>query len=207
MAKRKHVSDALQAEVLVKSRRRCCVCFGLNNDATLKHGQIAHLDKNAANDSESNLAFLCLVHHDQFDSRTSQSKNFTRTEIERYRVELYQHFSSWNRFTQPKFLLNYIAASIGTKDIAKTLLKVGHEVTLFPVFQIQIALVENEVELIDGDLAFPLLHILDNLASWGWLTYEFDEPDEQDNHFRFRISQTDPDAAKDLMNTVLELER
>ena len=32
MGKRKRVSDAVQAEVLVTSRRRCCVCFGLHHE-------------------------------------------------------------------------------------------------------------------------------------------------------------------------------
>jgi hypothetical protein len=49
VARRRRVADAVQAEVLVKSRRRCCVCYGLNRDADTKQGQIAHLDKNRAN--------------------------------------------------------------------------------------------------------------------------------------------------------------
>jgi hypothetical protein len=36
------------------------------------------------------LAFLCFEHHDQFDSSTSQSKNFTLQEVKRYREELYE---------------------------------------------------------------------------------------------------------------------
>ena len=86
-----------------------------------KPGQIAHLDKDPANNSEENLAFLCFEHHDQFDSRTSQSKNLTRLEIERYRLELYQHFSPWNRVSHPEYLLNYLAASISIEDMAKIL--------------------------------------------------------------------------------------
>jgi hypothetical protein len=145
--KRKRVSDSVQAEVLVKSRRRCCVCFGLERDESEKQGQIAHLDKNPANDSESNLAFLCLGHHDQFDSRTSQSKNLTAAEIMRYRTDLYACFSPWNRIATPEHLLNFVVASISNKDIARTLLKVGREATAFPDFQIQLALTEKEVSL------------------------------------------------------------
>ena len=82
----------IQAEtrVLLISRRRCCVCFGLRGDAGIKRGQIAHLDGDPSNNSDDNLAFLCLEHHDEYDGRTSQSKGLTIREIKHYRVELYE---------------------------------------------------------------------------------------------------------------------
>ncbi len=90
---RKRVSQATQDAVLLKSKRRCCICFGLQGDIDLKPGQIAHLDKNNQNDAEENLAFLCLTHHDQYDSITRQSKNFTIGEVKHYRVRLYEKLS------------------------------------------------------------------------------------------------------------------
>jgi hypothetical protein len=69
-------------------RRRCCVCFGLNADRREKKGQVAHLDGDPSNNSLDNLAFLCLEHHDQYDSRTSQSKGLTIDEVKKYRDEL-----------------------------------------------------------------------------------------------------------------------
>jgi hypothetical protein len=86
---RKPVSQEVQASVLVKSRRRCCICFGLNRDTALKPGQIAHLDGNSSNGSEENLAFLCFEHHDQLDSTTRQSKNLTMQEVKEFRKELH----------------------------------------------------------------------------------------------------------------------
>lgn len=86
---RKRTSSTTEAEVLSNSRRRCCICFGLNRDLRVKSGQIAHLDKDSLNDAYDNLAFMCLEHHDAYDSSTSQSKNFTRAEVKRYRDELY----------------------------------------------------------------------------------------------------------------------
>ena len=53
-------------------------------------GQIVHLDGDASNSKEDNLAFLCLEHHDQFDSRTSQGKGFTKDEVVYYRDQLYK---------------------------------------------------------------------------------------------------------------------
>src|ERR1700722_15297894 len=85
---RKVVPQEVQDKVLVACRRRCAICFGLNRDPTIKAGQIAHLDRDAANSSFDNLVFLCLEHHDQFDSRTSQSKGLTVDEVRRFRQEL-----------------------------------------------------------------------------------------------------------------------
>jgi hypothetical protein len=85
---RKAVPQETQVEVLAACRRRCAICFGLNRDTGIKPGQIAHLDRDAANPSFDNLVLLCLVHHDQFDSKTSQSKGLTSDEVWRFRQEL-----------------------------------------------------------------------------------------------------------------------
>jgi len=85
---RKSISPKTQANVLLKSRRRCCICFGLHRDTSIKQGQIAHLDGDHSNNKENNLAFLCFDHHDQYDSTTSQSKNFTIIEVLQFRTEL-----------------------------------------------------------------------------------------------------------------------
>lgn len=78
-------------EVLVLSRRRCAICFGLNHDNNVKKGQIAHLDGNRKNNDLDNLAFLCFDHHDEYDSTTSQSKSLQLNEVKTYRQELYQN--------------------------------------------------------------------------------------------------------------------
>lgn len=86
---RARISADVQAAVLLRARRRCCICFGLKRDTSIKQGQIAHLDGDSSNGAEDNLAFLCFDHHDQFDSTTSQSKNFTRVEVKAFRTELH----------------------------------------------------------------------------------------------------------------------
>src|ERR1019366_6110509 len=77
-------------DVLVASRRRCCVCFGLSNDPAEKKGQIAHIDRDASNSARDNLVFLCFDHPDQYDSRTSQSKGLTEEEVREYRAQLHR---------------------------------------------------------------------------------------------------------------------
>ncbi len=89
MANRKKTPGDTEVEVLYQSGRRCCICFGLNNDFSEKQGQIAHLDRNNCNNKLKNLAFFCLEHHDRYDTRTSQSKGWTIGEVKRYRSELY----------------------------------------------------------------------------------------------------------------------
>ena len=96
---RKSISPEVISNVLLKSRRRCCICYGLDRDTTLRSGQVAHLDQNASNNSEDNLAFLCLHHHDEYDSRTSQRKGFSVSEVKEFRAELYKALGQ--AFTQP----------------------------------------------------------------------------------------------------------
>ena len=94
---RRSVPKDTQGEVLAACRRRCAICFGLNRDTAIKTGQIAHLDRDAANPSLDNLVFLCLEHHDQFDSKTSQSKGLSSEEVRRFRQELIGMFEPWER--------------------------------------------------------------------------------------------------------------
>jgi hypothetical protein len=56
----------------------------------VKRGQIAHLDRNNENSSESNLVFLCLEHHDEYDGKTSVSKALREDEVRHWRDELYR---------------------------------------------------------------------------------------------------------------------
>lgn len=88
MGHRKVIPKAVIADVVASSRRRCCICLALSNDATEKRGQIAHLDRDSSNNSPENLVFMCLDHHDQYDSRTSQSKGITVDEVRRYQAQL-----------------------------------------------------------------------------------------------------------------------
>ncbi|MCW5871842.1 MAG: hypothetical protein KIS61_31615 [Candidatus Eremiobacteraeota bacterium] len=64
------------------------MCYALQSDGTAKNGQIAHLDKNRNNNKLDNLAWLCLAHHDDYDSTRRQTRNFTPAEVKRYRAVL-----------------------------------------------------------------------------------------------------------------------
>jgi hypothetical protein len=90
---RKPIPREIEAALLSRSRRRCPLCYYIDNDVREKHGQIAHLDNNPGNASEDNLAFLCIAHHSVYDSTTSQHKNYTHSEVKAYRDRLYQEMA------------------------------------------------------------------------------------------------------------------
>lgn len=88
---RKKVSVNDEKDVLVFSKRRCALCYGVSNEHGEKKGQIAHLDHDSSNSVFENLVFLCFDHHDAYDSTTRQSKNYTAAEIRHYRDKLYSY--------------------------------------------------------------------------------------------------------------------
>ncbi len=89
-SRRKKTPNANEIEVLAKSGRRCCICFYVNGDTHVKKGQIAHLDHNPANFKLENLAWLCLKHHDEYDTKPSQSKGWKIGEVQKYRDQLHK---------------------------------------------------------------------------------------------------------------------
>ncbi|HEX4498374.1 MAG TPA: hypothetical protein VIE43_22045 [Thermoanaerobaculia bacterium] len=62
-----------------------------------KKGQIAHLDHNSSNNSADNLSYLCLDHHDEYDSHASQAKGLREKEVKFYRESLYQAIRQYMR--------------------------------------------------------------------------------------------------------------
>lgn len=94
MANRKSIPKRTETRVLKSSARRCALCFGLTGDLDEKKGQIAHLDHDPSNPALDNLAWLCFDHHDAYDGKTRQSKNYTLEEVKAYRDELYEEIAS-----------------------------------------------------------------------------------------------------------------
>lgn len=97
---RKPPSEEAETDILFNSRRRCALCFGLFSDLSPKRGQIAHVDRDSSNSEYENLCFLCLPHHDEYDSKTSQSKRFTPSELARHREALYTYIRSGQALTE-----------------------------------------------------------------------------------------------------------
>lgn len=90
---RKAITPVTQADVVIKSKRRCALCVFLKEDHSERPGQIAHLNGDHSDNRFENLVWLCLEHHDKYDSKTSQTKNYTQLEVRNYRNELYRMYS------------------------------------------------------------------------------------------------------------------
>jgi hypothetical protein len=89
MRRRRSVLNAVQTDVLLASRRRCCLCVFLDRLDTERKGQVAHLNHDPRDRRFENLVFLCLEHHDEYDGKTSQSKGYTADELRTCRDRLY----------------------------------------------------------------------------------------------------------------------
>ncbi len=95
---RQSIPKQIETELLLSCRRRCAICYGLHRDNRIKQGQIAHLNQRPDNNVLENLCFLCLDHHDIYDSRTSQSKKLTIEEVKAFKAEIEEHIREmWNR--------------------------------------------------------------------------------------------------------------
>jgi len=71
--------------------RRCAFCFAFDDDRTAQPaGQVAHIDRDPENASLENAAYLCLKHHNDYDSKPSQAKRLTPNELKHHQAMLYE---------------------------------------------------------------------------------------------------------------------
>jgi len=87
-ASRPKIPQEISHAVLTKSRRRCAFCYHFESDGNTKEGQIAHIDRKRTNNLENNLVYLCLDHHNKYDSTTSQSKGLLPEELKTAKKQL-----------------------------------------------------------------------------------------------------------------------
>jgi hypothetical protein len=94
MTVRKRPTSSIETAVLVASHRKCCLCYYWDEIKGRCKGQIAHINGKAHDSRFDNLVFLCIDHHDEYDSRTSQSKGITSGELRVFRNRLYKELNS-----------------------------------------------------------------------------------------------------------------
>ena len=97
MQMRKLIPQQVVASILIESRRRCCFCFFWDGDLTQKEGQITHVDRDHENNAQENLAFLCLKHHNEYDRKQLQAKNYTPEELQHAKKQLVEHMTHSGR--------------------------------------------------------------------------------------------------------------
>lgn len=113
---RKRIASVVETKLLTLSRRRCCVCASLENDSGVKtDGQIAHVDRNRTNNELDNLVYLCLRHHDLYDTVRRQSKGITAQELKHYRGELYQNLGTDRHWLPPASLVEESQIQLGER--------------------------------------------------------------------------------------------
>lgn len=86
--KRRPIPTAIEAQLLVDCRRRCCLCYFWGNDSSEKVGQIAHIERSPSNNDYNNLVYLCFKHHNEYDRRESQGKGITQEEVRQAKKRL-----------------------------------------------------------------------------------------------------------------------
>ena len=97
---RKDFPDVVQVAVVTRCRRKCAMCFALDNDRDEKRGQLAHIDRNHSNNTMENAAYLCLKHHDLYDTSYSQSKRYLPDELREYQRTLWASLESFQIGTE-----------------------------------------------------------------------------------------------------------
>ncbi len=80
------------------------------------------MDRDNQNNKFDNLAFLCLEHHDQYDSKSSQSKGLSLGEIKRYRTSLYEAMKERRELSWPASPKSTFNVLIDEIDLTKSLL-------------------------------------------------------------------------------------
>jgi hypothetical protein len=114
MGNRKSLTAQTGSYVLLASRRRCCICYGLNHDDGFKEGHIAHINRDPSDSDVDNLAYMCLPHHNWYDTKPSQSKTPTTEEAKHYRGMLYDEMKRRDEAHMSGTALSEIAQQVRT---------------------------------------------------------------------------------------------
>jgi hypothetical protein len=94
LSKRREFSAAVKGKVAARCQRRCALCFVFKGKAKPRKGQFAHVDRDHSNSSEGNCAFLCLSHHDSYDSVPSQGARIMPNELRAYEKLLFAYLDT-----------------------------------------------------------------------------------------------------------------
>jgi hypothetical protein len=87
---RAHIPDDIEYEVVMRCKRHCCMCYGLDGLLKAADGQLAHLGRDPSKVEVDDLAYLCLECHKKYDTKNNRVLSYKPTEIRGYRTLLYK---------------------------------------------------------------------------------------------------------------------
>jgi hypothetical protein len=137
------ISKRTQAKVFLASRRRCCLCLFLDGNDKVRPGQLAHLNRDASDKRFENLVWLCLEHHDAYDTRTSQSKGYSEIEVRAYRDQLYARHPKSEAFEAEELQGGEEEAEVTSPIFAKVIAKKANDLDFlsrpwrYPLWQVK----------------------------------------------------------------------
>lgn len=98
MVRREPIPSDILNDLLFQSGRRCCICYGLQQDLTIKaYGKVIRLNRNAADNRPDNLAYLCLEHHNAYEVGGDQIAPLIMGDVKKYRAKLYAEIERMRR--------------------------------------------------------------------------------------------------------------
>lgn len=133
--KRLRLPIRTETAVLTKCARRCCLCFGLKQDHSVKEGQIAHLDDDPSNNNLDNLTWLCLDHHARWHARGNMTKGFTADEVKTHCAALWHAVDIGDLRNDDKSsprIIKFQPTFNTTAENGSTVLNVGRDVNFNP---------------------------------------------------------------------------
>ncbi|MCK4310033.1 MAG: HNH endonuclease [Methanomicrobia archaeon] len=164
--RRKKIPRDKEAQILFINDKTCCIC----RDST-KGVQIHHIDGDPNNNDLSNLAVVCINHHDELHKSGGMTKSISPDLLKKYKYEWELEVKKRRQYESPKSLFG-IEEILFEYEIRKTI----YEIT---------ALKDSDVEGIEQRLDFlwyiyiseeeyqeRILHDLSQITFLGILKYE-----------------------------------
>ena len=189
-AKRSRISEEVEQQIIRQSKRRCCLCFGLNGDEREKSGQLAHINRDPANSDEQNLAYLCLEHHSAYDTTSSQTRRFKPDELRHYKTHLYKHLGTLR--IRWRVIINAEFETFKTDDIEQLRANLeriagGCEISVVSVTPGSVILkLESSIEALDRVLA--ALHQGTLAGELGVEILDIDDASDSELHSLIRLN-------------------
>ena len=159
------VPKDIEIAILSKSKRRCALCFFLELSNGVARGQIAHIDRDKTNGVERNLAYLCLEHHDAYDTTPSQSKRFQPQELSQAKDLLEEWVQKWST-------AGFESGPLSEREIPKVNTRVRPEIfdrrlPVYRAFHRFVVSVVSEGKVVDDELAAFVHETHDALFLYG----------------------------------------